>query len=70
MTRDQLKRFIKVRNRSDFATNLQFQIDAEYCGFRVGDLGTAKKVEDGVYQWQTPFGLLREAHGHLELVKD
>lgn len=38
VTRKQIDRFVKRRNKSDFNTNLQFQIDANACGFRVDDI--------------------------------
>ena len=68
MKRDQLSKFIKRRNESDFQTNLQFEIDIRACGLEVDDLGKAKKVEDGSYEWTTPFGKLVEKHGKLSLV--
>jgi len=67
MTKQQLKKFIATRNKSLYSTNLQFQIDAEVCGFRVSELGQAKKLPDYSYEWQTPHGTLREYCGKLSL---
>lgn len=69
MTRKQLERFVKVRNKSGFASNLQFQIDANECGFKVLDLGDVLKVADG-YIWHTPHGRIRERHGVLSFEND
>ena len=44
MTKKQLLRFVKTRNASGFASNLQFQIDAEACGFRCEELGEGRRV--------------------------
>ncbi len=67
ITKRQMARFIKMRNSSDFQSNLQFQIDAEACGFRPSDLGDVKKIEEGEYVWQTPYGTLREKYGKMSL---
>ena len=71
ISKRQMVRFIKMRNASLFNTNLQFQIDAETCGFRVNDLGEVKVVtgEHGIkiYEWTTPYGVLREQYGKLTL---
>lgn len=67
MTKQQLMRFIKRRNASMFDTNLQFQIDAEACGFRIGDLGKATWNGYNAYVWETPYGTLREVRGKLSL---
>lgn len=69
-TRKQLHAFIKTRNASPFASNLQFQIDARECGFDAGDLGVAEVTEsDGLktYLWQTSHGRLVEMGGFLTL---
>ena len=61
-TREQILSFIKMRNASPFASNMQFQIDAHECGFDAGDLGIAEVTEtDGLqtYLWRTPHGRLR-----------
>lgn len=55
MNRTQLRRFVKTRNKSGHASNLQFQIDANACGFSVDDLGTPVKfTADGFtgYLWR------------------
>lgn len=73
MTRKQLEKFIKLRNTSDFQTNLQFQIDADASGFKVSDLGDPKVIvgEYGIksYEWATPYGTLREHLGVVTLTK-
>ena len=69
-TREQILAFIKTRNASPFASNLQFQIDARECGFDAGDLGMAEVTEiDGLkpYHWRTPHGRLVEMGGCLSL---
>lgn len=70
MTKDQLLRFIKIRNSSGFSSNLQFSIDAEEAGFKVEELGATKKVglkQCPAYHWETPHGTLIEFNGVLEL---
>lgn len=67
LTKKQLMKFIKVRNASHYHTNLQFQFDADACGFKVSDLGVPVKVGEGDYQWKTAFGTLREYRGVLSL---
>jgi hypothetical protein len=69
-TREQILSFIKTRNASPFASNMQFQIDARECGFDAGDLGMAEVTEtDGLktYLWRTPHGRLVEMGGFLSL---
>ncbi len=72
MTKAQLKKFVVRRNKSEFQTNLQFQIDAEACGFRIGDLGEVRPLNVGeglpkAYEWTTPHGVLREYLGQMSL---
>lgn len=71
MTEKQLRKFIKIRNASNFQSNMQFNFDAEAAGFRATDLGkpTKKQKEDGTffYWWNTPFGILVERFGVLRL---
>lgn len=57
LTKAQLRRFVQRRNQSGFNTNLQFQIDANECGFKVSDLGDVTKLTvDGftAYLWNVP----------------
>lgn len=63
MTKDQLLRFIDIRNRSGFSSNLQFGIDADEAGFDVKDLGQAYRRPAGGYRWDTPHGALVEHPG-------
>lgn len=70
MTKQQLLKFIKTRNSSDYSSNLQFQIDAEYCGFKVRDLGKPEQRNIngiGVWTWNTPFGCLVEVGRSIDL---
>lgn len=62
MTKEQLLRFVEIRNASGFSSNLQFAIDAEEAGFKVEELGQAYKRAAGGYRWETPHGVLIE-HG-------
>jgi hypothetical protein len=55
LTMKKLDRFVKVRNRSGFPSNLQFQIDANECGFEVSELGDVRVFHiDGSkgYEWK------------------
>jgi len=61
ITRARLKRFVQIRRRSSFSTNLQFAIDADAAGFKVELLGDPRKFTCGGftgYQWDvdTPSG--------------
>lgn len=72
MTLDQLRRFIEIRNKSAFQTNIQFVSDAAECGINVADLGDATRDEDPetglpVWRWRTPYGLLVEQNAKLTL---
>lgn len=69
LTEAKLKRFVKTRNKSGYSSNLQFQIDANTCGFNVSDLGEVEVHEHRamkVYVWATKWGLLTEC-GKLTL---
>lgn len=71
MNRQQLERFILIRNRSEFDSNLQFGIDADEAGFDVRELGTPEKLGkpgETFYRWTTPHGLLNEVGGKLTLI--
>lgn len=70
LTRERLERFVKIRNKAEFHSNLQFQSDANACGFSVHDLGDVEKVVDTnvrQYVWQTPVGTLIEENGLLRI---
>lgn len=65
MTRKQLQKFCDIRNASEFASNLQFQIDLEEAGLSLEVIGQAYRVWDengqvNGYRWDTPVGVLRE----------
>lgn len=69
MTKEQLRRFVEIRNASGFSSNLQFAFDATEAGFDVSELGTAERRSAGGYRWKTPHGLLLEhPGGQLELM--
>lgn len=59
MTLKQLQKFCAIRNASEYAFNLQFQIDLEEAGLSLEEIGQAYRVEDG-YRWDTPVGVLWE----------
>jgi hypothetical protein len=63
-----LKKFISIRNKSSFHSNLQFGIDLEEAGIKMEELGELIKTEDG-YMWKTLYGDLVETNGKLELRK-
>jgi hypothetical protein len=67
MTRNQLERFVSIRNKSRFSSNLQFSFDAKQAGFNAKDLGDPVKLGEGHYTWQTPHGVLTEFAGRLSL---
>lgn len=66
MTLEQLQKFIRIRNRSGFQGNLQFQIDAKEAGFPVSELGAVARTNSG-FEWVTPHGRLIEERGKLRL---
>lgn len=65
ITRKKLEKFVATRNRSEHQSNLQFQIDAEGCGFRLKDLPEVEKIGPGHYVWRTRFGDLIELGGRM-----
>lgn len=56
-------RFVKLRNKSGFASNLQFQIDLEECGLKMEDLGKVQKMGNNFYRWIVGKGELIEENG-------
>ena len=69
-TKNQIKRFVQIRNKSGFSSNLQFSIDAREAGFDVSDLGDAVKRDEGGYLWATAHGkLVEHPNGQMELVE-
>lgn len=65
-----LLKFIKMRNASEFSSNLQFGFDLDSCGLKLEDLGFGDWVEPGVFAWETPHNLwLVEKGGQLSLHK-
>jgi hypothetical protein len=67
VTRQQLERFIEIRNSSQFSSNLQFAIDCDSAGFSVDELGPAERLPGGGWCWDTPHGRLVERHNQVEL---
>lgn len=69
-TREKLRKFIDLRNKSDMQSNLQFAIDADEAGFDVSALGEPVRGSNSkgdYYLWDTPVGILKEQHGKLKL---
>lgn len=67
MTKNQLLKFVKIRNESEFQTNLQFMLDLQQCGLSVKDFEGPRKVAEGHWEWDTPHGTLIEEHGEMRL---
>jgi len=66
MTKQQLVKFVKTRNASEYLSNMQWQTDAEECGFKSTELGEPKNLLNmenqlGGYFWETEHGCLVEA---------
>lgn len=70
MTKAQLLRFVELRNKSPFGSNLQFSNDLDECGIHIDELGEGDWSQPGVFEWKTPHGTLIEARGRLRLVED
>jgi hypothetical protein len=69
LNKSALLKFIRIRNKSGFSSNLQFSFDAREAGINLDLLGDARKSDGGGYEWQTPHGLLVEhPDGQMELV--
>lgn len=70
MTKAQLLRFIKMRNKSGFNSNLQFSFDMSECGIKAKELENATNLNDraGCW-WDLPHGVLVELYGQLTLYK-
>lgn len=77
MTLKQLENFIKLRNKSEFDSNLSFMFDCDRAGFECKELGQAihlphaQKIGDRYWSfyWDTPFGILVEHFGKMRLFK-
>ena len=67
ITKNQLLKFVEIRNKSAFNSNLQFACDATTCGFDVKELETCLNDEQGISTWKTPHGILTETNGRLSL---
>ena len=62
-----LQKFIRLRNKSEFATNLQFGIDLDRAGLKVTDLGQAFPLPGGSgYQWFIP----EDGRGNIRLIEE
>lgn len=59
----QARKFVRIRNKSEFNNNLQFGIDCRSAGFSVKELGQALKIADGHFEWHFPWGKLVEQFG-------
>ena len=68
LTRQRLRRFIRMRNKSRNRANVSWVRDAITCGFMVDDLGPIDCPAPGVFEWTTPAGILTETDGHMTLV--
>lgn len=62
-TKKQLLAFVRIRNASGYASNLQFAFDCDEAGFKLEELGQAYKLEAGGYRWHTEHGQLIEYPG-------
>lgn len=75
MTKKQLMKFIRLRNKSQFDSNFAFMSDCDIAGFKHGELGQvkhlphAKLIRDRYFSfyWDTPFGILVEHFGKIRL---
>lgn len=67
MTKNQLLKFVKMRNESPHSTNLQFMLDLETCGLRVKDFEGPREIAEGHWEWDTPHGTLIEQNGKMRL---
>lgn len=71
--KSKLLKFVDRRNKSEHASNLQFQIDLEGSGMKIADIGPALRLPDGSgYQWFIPIEdgpelRLIEQHGSMRL---
>ena len=69
--RTKLHALVRVRNRSEHSSNLQFQFDTESVGLKLSDLGQAYRYPSGGYRWFVKDGsyehVLIEQDGKLRL---
>jgi hypothetical protein len=70
LTKKQLEKFVKVRNKSPHSSNLQFAFDCEECGFTTSDIGDPQKVVAAKggrvsYVWRTKVGVLVETQADI-----
>lgn len=69
MSKNQLLKFVEIRNQSAHRSNLQFGADAMEAGFDVSELGDPILLNGGGYLWETPYGFLIEnRRGFLTLM--
>ena len=53
LTKTKLRRFMSIRNRSSFSSNLQFQIDAGAAKIDLDDIGPTRRLTiDGFTGWE------------------
>lgn len=75
LTIQKVRKFVRIRNKSEFDSNLSFIVDCMEAGFEYKELGQAKhlphaqKIGDQYYQfyWDLPFGILVENFGRMRL---
>lgn len=65
-TRKQIERFVRIRSKAEFNSNLQFIADAREAGFSVADLPKVEKCDDGSYQWTLSHGTMSEVNGRID----
>lgn len=67
-TKAQLDRFVAIRNKSPFGSNLQFGIDADEAGVDLKALDGPHRYEPGGWRWFTDHGeLIEHPGGQMEL---
>lgn len=77
LTEARVKKFIKLRNKSEFDSNLSFVFDCTVAGFKHSELGQAKHLPHAKrigkqyyqYYWDLPFGILVENFGKMRLFR-
>jgi hypothetical protein len=67
MTKEQLLKFIELRNRPGLGGKMQSVLDAETAGFRFSDLPKPTYCEDDSYPSETPYGIMFHRRGKLVL---
>lgn len=68
ITQKQIEKFVKIRNKSAYSSNIQFFTDLAKCGIEEEELGEAKKIGNG-WKWELSCGMLTEIEGRMEFKK-